>query len=395
MKPKALFLNIGWEQIPLLHSLSQKEYDIYGVGANPPEEVVNLFKRFVNCDISDICPILDFADQIHPELVISDQDDYAYFVQALIADKYKLPGPSLAEAQLAINKFKQRSKLKEISIKQPMFFKVENLNDLSEAVRHLGFPLIVKPIDSRGSYGVTKVNEKSFVEKAFYSALSYSPSRACILEQFIEGQEITVDGYMFNGVAKSLALASKSKLNSEVMVSMDIKYPGELDDNIYQQALALNEKIANYLYSFGFIHAEFIVTPAGELYLVEIANRGGGCCTSELIVPVVSGVNLLEQYIADCAGQAANLSLERADTQEVILKFLSFSPGKVKEFIGLEEITKDKAVIMFRLNVDKGDTIKSIDSDASRHGFAIVRSPKNVRKACEEILSKFKVLYEQ
>ena len=391
---KALFLNIGWEQLPLLLALSQKNYEIYGVGNNAPKDAEPLLKRLINCDISNMNAILAFANQINPDLVVSDQDDYAYFVQALVADKYRLPGPSLAEAQLAINKYKQRSRLTDISIKQPTFFKVEDLSGLSNAVRHLGFPLIVKPVDSRGSYGVTKVNEQSFVEEAFYSALSYSPSRACIIEQFIQGQEITVDGYMFNGTAKSLALASKSKLDSEVMVSMDIKYPGELDHSVYQRALALNEKIANYLYSFGFTHAEFIATSEGELYLVEIANRGGGCCTSELIVPAVSGVNLLEQYIADCAGDDADLSLERTDAQEVILKFLSFAPGRVRGFVGSEDIIKNDSVILFRLNVEAGDKIKAIDSDASRHGFVIIKSPRDVRKTCNEILSQFKVLYE-
>lgn len=148
------------------------------------------------------------------------------------------------------------------------------------------------------------MSEPSDLDSYYFDALVNSHSRLVLAERFIHGVHITVDGYAFpDAGCKSLALATKKMLGGERQVAVDILYPGELDKDIYFKAMQHNETVNTALgFRFGMLHSEYMITETGEIYLIEVANRGGGVYTSEIIVPAVSGIDLVEQYCSDCCG---------------------------------------------------------------------------------------------
>ena len=128
-------------------------------------------------------------------------------------------------------------------------------------------------------------------------------------EKFIKGVDVTVDGYIFKEIGpKALGLATKQKLKDKGgIIDGEIVYPGNLDDSVYDKTIKQAENVASQLgLSFGFFHGEFIITETDDVYLTEIANRGGGVFTSEVIVPHVSGIDILDIYIRDVLGSSSN-----------------------------------------------------------------------------------------
>lgn len=391
---KVLIINLGWEQEPLIKNLHSRGMLLFGVHGSSHVDLYDLFEEVLITDIRNLDVILDFAHKIKPDAVISDQCDYSHFAQAIVAEHYHLPGPKISQAQISSNKFLQRTKAKEAGVCIPDFKLIDSIDDVYQFAETKGFPFILKPIDNRGSFGVSKVENKASIELAYENAIINSHSRLVIAEQFIAGVEITVDGYCFKDEAVSLTVAKKGHINESTQVSVDIKYPGEFNIDIYERILKNNEDVISKLgYSFGMTHAEYMLTNGGDIYLIEAANRGGGVFTSEIIVPQVSGVDILSIYIDACLGYNTPSRPDHIEKNETILKFFSFKPGEIRDIIGLDALSNDSDVLKFRLSVKPGDIIQPISTDANRHGFIIV-SDVNVRERADRIMENIIVDYK-
>ena len=396
MKKKVLVINLGWEQTPLIDRLSEKGFELYGIHYSEDYYRPPIFEEVLVCDLRNLTDIVDFAGRIKPDAVISDQCDYSQFAQAVIAEKFGLPGPRIEQAQTGTNKYIQRLKSEQAGVKIPEYAVCTNPEQALSFAEEIGYPVILKPVDNRGSFGVNKVHCGEELYEAYFSALVNSHSRYVLVEKFISGVQITVDGYCFPGYGcKSLALATKKMLGDEKQVAVDILYPGELDDELYERAMTNNEFVNNVLgFKFGMLHSEYMIDESGDIYLIETANRGGGVFTSEIIVPAVSGIDLLEQYISDISDGSKSLYQGNIERNKTLLKFFSFSPGYIKDIAGLDDVVKDDEVKKLRLIIKPGDTIQPVTNDADRHGFFILSCENGIRAKAEKLEKMIKVVYE-
>ena len=374
MRRKVLVINLGWEQVPLIDRLAERgDCALYGIHHDANPHRPDAFDEILTCDLRDLVRVVRFADRIAPDAVISDQCDYSLYAQALVAQKHGLPGPSLDAAHVANNKYLQRCRARDAGLAVPTFELCTEPSAARAFGEREGYPLIVKPVDNRGSFGVVRVEAPTEMDDAVFEALSNSHSRTFLVEQFIEGTQITVDGYCFDDPGpRSLALATKTLANDKLQVSLGIVYPGDLEPQLFDQALEVNEAVSRALgYGFGMTHAEYMVCGDG-IFLIESANRGGGVFTSELIVPASSGIDLVGRYIGDCLGET-DVTYERPNHDPVVLQFFSFDPGTVRAIRGWDELRADSRLLASDLFVGPGRVIEPVTNDANRHGFIILR----------------------
>lgn len=393
MKKRVLVINAGWEQLPLLETLKEMEgIELWGISSDRPAIEISTFKKFLQCDIRDLDTILEFATDCKPDAVISDECDYSLFAQAMIAEVYGLPGPSIKSAQLSNNKYMQREVALAGQLLIPEYQLCLCSSEVKDFACDIGYPIIVKPIDNRGSIGVCRVDSDEQVSSAFYNAMINSHSRMVLAERFIHGQQVTVDGYCFRGQgAKSISIGAKYMAERNIQVALGISYPAVLENRIYDDILSINEHVNTMLgYDFGNIHSEYMITHEGKVYLIESSNRGGGVLTSPIIVPAVSGIDTLSQYIHDCLGNDVEHKLDRYENS-VTLRFLSLAPGQIKQIHGWRAVESNENVIRSMLFVSSGDIIDAVSSDANRHGFIIVKGDNDL---ANEILERVHVTYE-
>lgn len=397
MTRKVLFINLGWEQEPLLKYISSQGYRLFGyhwsenyVQGVPYEDV---------CvgDVRDLEKILAFAKSAGVDAVISDACDYSYFAQAYLSESLQLRGPTISQAQVAVNKLLQRQKARDNGIRVPVFFPAYTYNDVVSASEMIGYPLIIKPVDNRGSFGVFKVSSHSQLKECFLRSISMSHSRLVLVEECIDGREFTVDGYCIEGKPTSLAVASKSHSPSNPCVATNIVYSSDIKE--HDKLCEYNQWVAETLgFTFGMIHAEYIVDRKGDVYLIEMANRGGGVFTSSLIVPAFSGIDIISLYVNDCLGNSNlfSLDLNRPLKKKVILHFFSYPSGKVKNVLVPKDILDDQKVLKLQIMVVPGQDIPAIASDAHRHGFVIATLDQTEDEAelLSQLYNKVKVEYE-
>ena len=376
---KVLVIACGWEQEPLLKSLFSIE-SIHVFAVHYDKEFLNFpFADVLITDLRNLDKILDFAKENKVECVISDQDDFGHTAQAYVASNLNIPGPSFHSAQLSANKYLQRMRCLEVGVKIPKFSLVASIEDLISFVDVNGLPVIIKPIDNRGSIGVLKISSSNELRNKFYQSIGQSYAALCIVEEFIVGREVTVDGYCLSSIPKSLGIASKEKLDEDLQVSFEIKYPASnITKDLRKKIFKINEDVASILNDdFGFIHSEYLIDADENVYLVESANRGGGCFTSQLIMPEHTGVDVLSQYINDCLGQAVFARNDK-EGREVMLSFISASMGKIKELNGFDLLMNDADVLHCRWTKSIGDRIECVTDDSNRLGFLIVKAVDDV-----------------
>lgn len=402
---KILAINLGWEQEPLLDLIAKQDIELYGVHYNNEYYKAPRYRDVLISDLRDLPRILRYAEKVRPDAVISDQCDYSQFVQALIAEKMGLPGPRVSDAQIGNNKLLQRQLAVEHGILSPDFCCCWSVEEARAAAEKIGYPVMFKPPDNRGSFGVNRVDSPAQVGGCFYEALVQSHSRAVLVERFIKGRHLTVDGYVFQGHGpKALALATKDKLKDKnSIIDGEIIYPGDLDEELYVKAQQTLETVAEkFGLSFGFLHGEFILTSEGEVYLTEIANRGGGVYTSEVIVPQVTGLDMNAIYLNDCVGEsfvAATCDLGNIGRTPTMLKFFAFTEaggGIVKKVRGVDKLLAREDVLKLKMLIRPGDVICSIASGADRHGMIILTgsTKAEVRAKLKEAIDTLEVAIE-
>lgn len=346
LKPKKiLFISLGWEQFPLIEILSKRN-DIELYGLHYPGYVYEFknFKSIFQADYRDLKSITNYIESIKPDAIISDEDDYAMFLQSFYSEKYNLNGPRIHQAQLACNKYLQRSEVANGKFNIPEYSLCRSKSDVDIFIKSHTFPIIIKPIDSRGSIGVSKVNNEEEVRHAFFRALENSHSFLTIAEKFIEGSHYTVDGYCFQNEIgiKALAVSENIKQKDEQgIVNSTIIY-GSLNLDLENKLKAEAEGIVSYLgFNFGFFHAEFIKCySTGKIYLTEIANRGGGILISEKVLPYVTKIPLLDIYISDCLGEKIKISSTFSKCVFARIDFVKLEPGKIYKNINKSDFKK-------------------------------------------------------
>jgi biotin carboxylase len=396
---KVLVIGAGWEQYELIKTIHERGYKIIATHPSLNAEGFKLADSIYVKDSRDIKAHINIAETHKINAVVTDNCDFSFYTAAVLASKLKLPFASIQSAIYSNDKFAQRTQCAKFDIRQPEFRKVRTLDELDSASSEIGYPLILKPIDSRGTFGVTIIENKESLYKAFYDAVDNSHSRTLICEKFIPGTLVTVDGFCFKNGHKALAVASRKYEKGIKPVTKEIIYPALFSNEVNKRLLENHNKVADALgYKYGHTHGEYILTNKEEIYLVECANRGGGVYTSTVIVPLLTEINLNEILLNQSLG-ADNFNIKQQSEgymkKSIMLTFLDFEVDKVIKSINLDEVRSLPFTVRFRSIYSENDMVESVQNCASRHSMLVImgENTEEVINNLGKFKEKFEVIY--
>lgn len=386
---RVLVIGSGWEQRALISTIRDEGHFI--VATNP---VINA-DGFPLADVTyvkssrDIQSHIAIAKTQRVGAVIADNCDFSLYTASVVAAKLNLPFVSMQAAIFSNDKLEQRRRCRQAGIKQPDFRKIRSIEDARTAARDIGFPCILKPVDARGTFGVTVIESPEALDDAFYDAVGNSDSRILILERFVKGTLITVDGFCFRNGHRSLAVASRKHDDGPKPVTKEIIYPAQLSTSTNNCLLQFHDDVVSALgYSFGHTHGEYILSDADEVFLVECTNRGGGVYTSSTILPRLTGIDLNRILINQAAGkddyEAPNLGLGFMK-KSIMLTFIDFEENRVIKSINTREMLDEPYTVKFRTLFSENDMVQPIRHCASRHSMLVVEGDN-----AHEMLNNFK-----
>lgn len=396
---KLLVIGAGWEQYALIEEAKKQGHYIIATHPAMNTDGFSLADRFYVKDSRDITSHLEIARTYEIDAIITDNCDFSLYTASVISKTLGLPFNSIKSALGSNDKLAQRKACSLHNIVQPEFYEVKTYEELTTAAKKLQYPLILKPVDSRGTFGVSKIESAEGLESAFVDALANSLSRTLICEKFINGTLVTVDGFVFKNGHRSLAVASRTFEDGIKPVTKEIIYPARFTTEINSKLMENHQAVVKALgYDQGHTHGEYIITDENKIFLVECTNRGGGVYTSSTIVPFLTRINLNEILINQSLGiDTYHIEGEGPELMKnsVILAFLDFSVGKVVESINTDEVRAMPTTLQFRSIYGPDDMIESIENCASRHSAVVVQGTdvQNSIKNFEEMKNKLNVSY--
>lgn len=311
-----------------------------------------------------------------------------------LIENYKLFGLKKNISKILTNKNFQRKKLKNF-ILQPKFFSSKKKSEIKSFIRRENKPLIIKPVDGSGSKGVIKIDKKNKninLNNIINSSLVFSKTKQLIVEQFIDGVELTVEIFFIKGFAINLAITKKKKLKisdntvAYELATVDLK--DKEKNKIFNFVVSAYKRIG---YADGPGHAE-IIKKNNNLYIVELAGRGAGFDVFSKFLPLISNINLPKILVLQSIDQLKNIKFKKQNNHGII-KYYPSKEGRIKKIITSKNVLSQK--IFFKKFVKVGQKTNLAKSDGDRNGYIMVidNSYQICRKRIRNNYNNMKFIY--
>lgn len=309
---------------------------------------------------------------------------------AFAAKELGLKSAGIKAAILSTNKSYQRTvfDIKKISIPQFETIDIENLSN--SYFDNIDYPKVIKPVNKFGSIGVKIIYNKQEALGHIEQLRKYS--NICLVEQYISGQEISVESVVQNGEIKFVNITQKfvGELPLFVEESHLVPYE-EFDENIKNKIYELNEKVISVLeIEDSLVHLEAKIHN-NDVIVMEVAVRMPGDRIMDLI-EISTGVNLYDCAVKLAIGE--NVDCTRThNLYSQVFWFSSENAGIIKKIDGLKKISDMKETVMVGLLKEEGDYINTMVSSFDRVGYCIGKANNlnDLSKYIEKAKSYFRV----
>ena len=292
-KKRILQLGAGPMLARTIRILQEAGHEVYTADKNPNAPGFAIADGYAPIDIVDAEAVLSYARKIKADLVLA-VIEAGLLEAAQACETLGLPSISPNIALNCLDKGRMRQCWERASLPQPAFRILGIENDPEPEIEAIGYPLVVKPTFGWGSRGVSRVSKAEMLQEAVCWARGNSRTGEIIIEEFVRGTEMTIEGLVKNGQCQVLAKSDKEHQQHEhFCVAMALNYGADFEESTLDRADALMGQALKALgHTDGAFHCECMVNEQG-IFLLESAARGGGGFFYSLIVEAVSGVNFL------------------------------------------------------------------------------------------------------
>lgn len=339
--------------------------------------------------------ITEFAGQFPIQAVIPADDDGVVLAAAASA-ALGLPHNSVEAVSAARNKYRMREILAEAGIPSPRFRRISIEENPEDVAPSMTYPCVLKPLSLSASRGVIRADDSEQFIAAFHrvAAILRRPevtaqggelATQILVETFIPGIEVALEGLLSNGRLRVLAIFDK---------------PDPLDGPFFEETIyvtpsrlpaAIQEKVATHTSEAvkalglwdGPIHAELRVYDQGP-WVLEIAPRSiGGLCSRTLRFG--DGMSLEELLLRHAMGLGAE-SFERESQAAGVMMIPIPHGGVLREVQGQAEAERVPGIEEIRLTIPLGQQVVPLPEGTRYLGFIFARreTPEHIEASLRE-----------
>ena len=373
-RPKhLLIIGGGVFQVPAIKTAKSMGLKVVVTDYNPEAEGMLLADYPIEVSTRNINLTVNTAKQFHNTCpldgVMTVGTDASQTVAA-VANALNLPGIPFEVAERATDKIKMRQVLKEKGVPVPDFRPIWTLEECQEAAQNMSLPLVIKPCDNMGARGVRKIERRDDLIPAFREAKEASISGKLILEEFMEGPELSLDALVFEESIHITGVADRIIERAPYFVEVGHTLPSALPAQHQAKAVKVFKQAIYALgIDIGAAKGDIKITPEGPK-IVEIAARLSGGWMSAYTYPLSTGVNLYKAAIQIALGEKPtnlNPKISLVSAERSLLP----PPGKILSIRGVEEARKIKGVKEIILMKEAGDMAEEPRSNMGKVGYVI------------------------
>lgn len=289
--------------------------------------------------------------------------DVATLTVCYVAENMGLVGNPDMYSQTATNKYLMRQCFMEHGVPSPKFAKTDG--EIPLLINSFRLPVIVKPTDRSGSRGVEKVLKMEDLQQAIDRACNESFQQKAVIEEFVEGREISVESISFKGKHYILQITDKVTTEAPFFVELEHHQPSTLPDDTKQRvkSIVLNALDALHIL-YGASHAELKITEDGDIRVIEIGARMGGDFIGSDLVKLSTGYDFLKGVIEVALG-----TFEEPILNEHNCSGVYFLCKETKSILPIIENAEKYPEIVKAEITDK--ILRNIECSADRSGYFI------------------------
>ena len=393
---KAFVLAGGLPQIELIKQLKERGITTVLADGNPNALARPYADIFYQLAIFDVEAVKEVAIKEQVDFLITVCADQVLLVVAQVSEMLGLPWYiDYKTAQLVSDKRYMKKVFWENNIPTSRYVEMTELK--WDRISHLEYPLVVKPVDAYSSKGVRKATNKEELEVYFDEAAKISRTGGVIVEEFVAGDEISVDIYVEDGVAKLLCVSNSEKINdADRFIIFRGRYPVAASPEIMEQIQKVAQQIAD---AFGLKNCPMLIQMINDgkrVSVLEFCARTGGNM-KYLLIKRSCGFDVIKAVIDLTLGEKPTVDLREPEAKYIVNDFIYCRPGTYDRMEGFEELRQQGILTDFYSLRPRGIKVVGANSSSDRvAGMTITaNSLEEFNKKHRHIVNNTQILNEE
>lgn len=324
--------------------------------------------HFYPISITEIDQIAEKCREIGVDGICTIGTDLGNITVAKVAAKLGLVANPVDAVARSTNKHLMRETFEACGDPSPRSREVRGVEEAESL--DLEFPVIVKPTDRSGSRGITRLDGPEGLAEAVSEALDVSFEKAALVEEFVPGQEYSVEYVSWRGSHTFLALTKKYTTGAPGFIETGHIEPAPEPPETYDKVRSVvSHALTSLGVQYGASHSEVKVTPEGDVKIIEIGSRMGGDCIGSSLVPLSTGVDFVGAVVDVALGRKPDLTPRHAPAH-AMCRFV-FSQADVDV---LDRVRSEHPEFLdFATPIESFD--HAVTDSASRFGFYVLSAP--------------------
>lgn len=395
---KIMILAGGNDQIALIEELRRyfnNEVEIILVDMSDKVRAIPSADKFLKISTMDKSAVLQAAREEKIDYILTACGDQPLSTMAYVATEMGLP-TYLSEQDVRDLTNKRFMKEKMVASGIPTAKHIYIDKNWDGSLPDFEYPLVVKPVDSNGSKGVKKVFAPADMEKALNEAFMYSLSGDVIIEEFKQGEELSVDVYVEGATAKLLSITASKKIleNKDSFTIIQSYYPAPTDYK-EEYVLEICQKIVDAWHLHDTPLLVQMIQKGRSYNVLEFSARMGGGSKYRLIQRL-SGVDIMKVYVEMVMGNKPKVNPKK-QYNNAIMSYIYCYPGVYESVEGLDELIDKGIILDYFIYRGSNSLIEKSNTSSDRvAGFLVAgASQKEVEGKLAEANSTLRVLNEK
>ena len=318
---------------------------------------------------------------------------------AAVNKRLGLTGITEESAKLACDKLAMKERFLACGVPIPWFSPVSTVQALQRIAIERGRNLVIKPVDSRGSRGVQRIEQVQDLNKAFAFAQEHSPTDRVMVEQYLSGPQVSTESVIVDGTCYTPGFSDRNYEYLDRYAPFFIENGGDLPSHLSPEIQQkVKDVVAKAAAALGITNGTVkgdIVVHKGEPHVIELAARlsGGFFCTRE--IPLNTGVDFVGAAIKVALGETVTADELTPKHQHAVVQRYAFpKAGRVTLVTGESEARRIAGIAEVVITARPGDIIPAAGDKRPSAAMVLATgaSHDDALKAANDALAQIRIV---
>lgn len=388
---KLLIIGASILQLPAIKKAKEAGFYTIVADYNPKAIGIEYADDFYEVSTIDVEGITALAEKIRPDGIMTLATDLPMRALATATTKLGLPGISYDTAVKATDKGEMIKAFETAGVEHPWYFILKSKENLMEALPMITYPCVIKPTDNAGNRGVSFANDEAELLSLYDYSHENSHSGDVIIEEYMEGQEVSVEIIVYHGVVHILAVTDKLTQGKPYFVEIGHSEQSQLGE---ENVARIKDLATRAVKAIGIdnspAHVEIMLTKDCPKMVELGARMGGGCITTHL-VPLSTGIDMIKSVMDLAMGKEPDVT-PKFDKGSALRHIVGLD-GEIVSIDGLDKARAVPGVTEVTMLKGIGDRVGYFKNGSDRIGYVIAqgKDAADAVRICEKTIKLIKI----